>query len=184
MVLVQFATLLWARSADKLSSVLWRGNVGFAGKGASVQANVTIRQPGNVSLGERSSIGREVRLESEFSDSRCEIGADTQINRNAHLDFTGGLAIGKRVLISQHATIYTHSHGHDPRSAAVKTPLVIEDDVWIGSHALVAEGVGRIGRGAMVAAGAVVTREVPVGAIVGGVPARVIGQRQIHIADE
>jgi UDP-3-O-[3-hydroxymyristoyl] glucosamine N-acyltransferase len=183
-MLVQLATSLWARAADRLSSLVWRGNVGFAGKGATLQANVIMRQPGNVSLGERSAVGRGVCLESECGDSHCRVDADTQINRSVYLDFTGGLVIGKRVLISQHTAIYTHSHGHDPRSTPVKTPLVIEDDVWIGGHALVLEGVGRIGRGAIVAAGAVVTREVPVGAIVGGVPARTIGQRQTHIADE
>ena len=58
-----------------------------------------------------------------------------------------------------------------------KTPLVIEDDVWLGGNVIVIEGVGRIGRGAMVAAGSVVTREVPPGMIVGGIPAKAIGKR-------
>ncbi len=56
-------------------------------------------------------------------------------------------------------------------------PLVIADDAWIGSRAIICEGVGRIGRGAIVAAGAVATKEVGDWKIVGGAPARVIGDR-------
>jgi acetyltransferase-like isoleucine patch superfamily enzyme len=58
----------------------------------------------------------------------------------------------------------------------VMAPVTIGDDVWIGAHAVVTGGV-EIGRGAVVAAGAVVTRDVPPHAIVGGVPAMVIGER-------
>lgn len=60
----------------------------------------------------------------------------------------------------------------EPASA---TPVVIEDDVLIGANAVVLEGV-RVGRGAVVAAGAVVVEDVPTGAVVAGVPARVIKQ--------
>lgn len=56
-------------------------------------------------------------------------------------------------------------------------PVVIEEDCWIGSHAVILRGV-TIGEGAVVAAGAVVTEDVPAFAIVGGVPARVIGDRR------
>jgi galactoside O-acetyltransferase len=52
-------------------------------------------------------------------------------------------------------------------------PVVIEDDVWIGCRSIVLKGV-RIGRGAVIAAGSVVTKDIPAGAIAGGVPARVL----------
>ena len=54
--------------------------------------------------------------------------------------------------------------------------VVVEDDCWIGTNVTILSGV-RIGRGSIVAAGAVVTRDVPAGAIVGGVPARVLRMR-------
>jgi acetyltransferase-like isoleucine patch superfamily enzyme len=60
---------------------------------------------------------------------------------------------------------------------------VIEDDVWIGAHVTVLKGV-RVGSGAVLGAGAVVTRDVPAGAIVAGVPAKVIGYRYLQNADD
>ncbi len=105
------------------------------------------------------------------------IGSQSQIDRDSILDFSGNLTIEERVVISEAVIIYTHSHGHNPKSEAQKTPLVIADDAWIGSRAIISEGAGRIGRGAIVAAGAVVTKEVGDWKIVGGAPARVIGDR-------
>jgi acetyltransferase-like isoleucine patch superfamily enzyme len=63
------------------------------------------------------------------------------------------------------------------RHTAIAKPIVIEDDVWIGTHAVILPGV-RIGRGAVVAAGAIVTRDVPAGVIVAGVPARIKKNRR------
>jgi maltose O-acetyltransferase len=64
-----------------------------------------------------------------------------------------------------------------PDFAGRTAPVVIEDFAWLGSRAMVLPGV-TVGKGAVVAAGAVVTRDVPPYAIVGGVPARVIGERE------
>jgi acetyltransferase-like isoleucine patch superfamily enzyme len=178
MFFVQLITILWKRTKDKLCTIFWKQNLGYAGKGVCIQAGAEIRYPGNISLGRRVAIGKNVELSSEFSDSFCEMDTDVVINRNVRLDFSGGLTIGKRVLVSENVAIYTHSHGHDPRSKPSKSPLVIEDDVWIGSGAIVTEGTRRIGQGAIIAAGAVVTREVSKGVVVGGVPARVTGKAQ------
>jgi acetyltransferase-like isoleucine patch superfamily enzyme len=107
----------------------------------------------------------------------ARIGARTWVNRNACLDLRGGLEIGADVSISPEVMILTAAHDpNDRRFKYVSSPVTIEDHVWIGSRATIMPGV-RIGRGAVVAAGAVVTRNVEPLTIVGGVPAHPIGTR-------
>jgi len=105
------------------------------------------------------------------------IGAGTLINRDCALDTRGGLRIGNHVSISPEVAILTADHDRDlPDFPLRARPVAIEDHVWIGMRAMILPGV-RIGRGAVVAAGAVVTRDVAPLSVVAGVPARVIGQR-------
>jgi maltose O-acetyltransferase len=105
------------------------------------------------------------------------IGARSRINRGCCLDVRGGLVIGDDVSISPDVTILTAAHRFDDPSFAVENrPVAIEDHVWIGLRAIVLPGV-TIGRGAVIAAGSVVARDVPPLAIVGGVPAKQIGTR-------
>jgi acetyltransferase-like isoleucine patch superfamily enzyme len=112
--------------------------------------------------------------------SGARIGANSRINRNCCLDTRGPLVIGENVSISPEVAILTASHRADDPEFPVETqPVTIEDHVWIGTRATILPGV-RLGRGCVVAAGAVVTRDVPPLAIVGGVPARQIGTRPAH----
>lgn len=105
------------------------------------------------------------------------IGPSTRINRRCTLDVRGGLSIGANVSVSPEVMILTASHDmHHPDFTLVDHPVVVEDYVWIGSRATVLPGV-RIGRGAVVAAGSVVTRDVEPLTVVAGVPARPVGER-------
>ncbi len=105
------------------------------------------------------------------------IGDHTAIGRRTYLDGRADLEIGDCVSISPDTQILTAQHDmNDPDFGNVYGPVTIEDYVWIGTRALILPGV-RIGRGAVVAAGAVVTRDVPPLTVVGGVPARPIGTR-------
>jgi acetyltransferase-like isoleucine patch superfamily enzyme len=105
------------------------------------------------------------------------IGAHSRINRNCCLDARGGLEIGANVSVSPEVSILTAAHRYDDPEFGVENRRgVIEDHAWIGTRATILPGV-TIGRGAVVATGAVVARDVPAFAIVGGVPARVIGTR-------
>lgn len=166
--------ILWRRFADRSATAMARGNLGALGPGAVVQAGTTIRHPGRVHIGARTSVATDVEITTELPDSECRIGADVIIGTGVRLDFSGTLTIGDGVVISENAVIYTHSHGLDPKSIPTPTPLVIEPGVWLGSRVVIIEGSTRIGAGAVVASGSVVTREVPPGLVVGGVPARVI----------
>ena len=105
------------------------------------------------------------------------IGDHTIINRRCTLDARGGLRLGANVSISPEVSLITSSHRcDDPAFGVEDRPIVIEDYAWVGSRATILPGV-TIGRGAVVAAGAVVTKDVPPLAVVGGVPAKIIGQR-------
>jgi acetyltransferase-like isoleucine patch superfamily enzyme len=105
------------------------------------------------------------------------IGSYCRINRDCCLDARGPLRIGDNVSISPEVTILTAFHRLDDPKFRVETrPVVIEDYVWIGSRATILSGV-TLGRGCVVAAGAVVSRDVAPLEIVGGVPARPIGTR-------
>ena len=119
-----------------------------------------------------------------IAGARSEFGCDAHISRNVEIDATGGIVMGDRVTVSEDAKIYTHAHviddGHiDWRLNDIRaSPLVIKDDVWIGACSVILESVGEIGEGAVVAAGAVVSENVPRFAVVGGVPAKILRSRR------
>jgi acetyltransferase-like isoleucine patch superfamily enzyme len=105
------------------------------------------------------------------------IGRWCVINQRCSLDGRGGLVIGDYVDLSPGVWVLTDGHdAHDPRFPEVLAPVTIADHAWIGTRALILPGV-TIGEGAVVAAGAVVTRDVDPYTIVAGVPARPIGTR-------
>jgi maltose O-acetyltransferase len=105
------------------------------------------------------------------------IGEHSIVNRRCTLDGRGGFRVGNNVSISPEVMLITSHHlKDDPDFRVEDKPIVIEDYAWIGSRATVLPGV-TIGKGAVVAAGAVVTKDVRAYSVVGGTPARVIGER-------
>lgn len=102
--------------------------------------------------------------------------------------WSGGVIIGNNVDIAQETNIWTEQHDYNsPTYNAVCKTVIIEDYVWLASRVTVLPGV-LIGRGAVVASGAVVTKDVPPLAIVAGIPAKIIGYRkeealQYHLGD-
>lgn len=117
----------------------------------------------------------------DVTNHSISFGDDVSINRNAEIDYSGGVVVGNNVWISQNVLIETHEHviSKAPKSQWVmkRSHLVIEDEAWIGANVIILESVNRIGEGAIIAAGAVVIKDVPDMAIVGGVPAKCIGTR-------
>ena len=105
------------------------------------------------------------------------IGDHVFINAGCSFQDQGGITIGNGCLIGHHTVIATLNHEEQPERRGDLHPahVVIGNRVWIGSNATILPGV-RIGDGAIVAAGAVVTKDVLPNTVVGGVPARVIKQ--------
>lgn len=106
------------------------------------------------------------------------IAKNSVINQCCRLDTRGGITIGSNVSISADVIILTADHDQNSVDfAGRRSPVKIEDYVWIGTRAMILPGV-TIGKGAVVAAGAVVTKDVAPFAIVAGVPAKVIKTRR------
>lgn len=123
-------------------------------RGATLYAGAEIRAARNISLGEGTVIGH-----------------------GAVLDGRSGLTIGRNVNLSTGVWIWTLEHDPlDPRFGTKGGPVVIGDRAWLSARVTVLPGV-TIGEGAVVAAGAVVTKDVDPFTTVGGVPARPIGER-------
>lgn len=161
---------LWAAS-------LWHhATLAEAGAGSRFRPGVRIDAPARVRVGAACYLQRGVTVSAETGQAGLRLGDHVQINRDVHLDMTGGLVIGDHTLISAGAVIYTHDHGLDPRARPVPLVKTIGAGVWIGLRAVILPQCRRIGDGAVVGAGAVVTGDVPAGAIVAGNPARVIGR--------
>ena len=120
---------------------------------------------------------------SQTRRTGAKIGDYTWINRNCTLDIRGGLTIGANVSISPEVTILTVMHDiKDAGFATADGEVVIHDRAWIGTRAMILPNV-TIGRGAVVAAGAVVTKDVPDMTVVAGVPAKPMGVRDADRLD-
>lgn len=145
------------------------------GKGTVFGGTVIVLYPRNILIGDNCFIGDKVALTSDTPPGKLEIANGTKLLSGGDIDFTGGLFIGERTLISSNVRIITHDHGYDPRSDPIRQTLIIDDGAWIGSGSIILPGVRNIGKNSIIGAGAVVTKPVPEMAIVAGNPARIIG---------
>jgi hypothetical protein len=164
------------RLGARFATRLHHAALGGLGSGAVIQTGVSLTPPGNVQIGSDCYLWRGVHATSEAPGGILKIGNRVQINRDAHLDFTGNLRIGDDVMISEGAVLYTHDHGLDPRSKPAQVSKSVGAGVWVGMRAVILPQCQSIGANAVIGAGAIVTRDVPAGAIVAGNPARIIGQ--------
>lgn len=110
-----------------------------------------------------------------------ELGDGVAVGWFAELDARGGITVGHDTNISSHAKLITGSHDiDDPDFTADFLPIHIGHHCWIGTGAMILQGV-RIGDGAVVAAGAVVSKDVEPWTVVGGIPAKEIRKRKDNV---
>jgi acetyltransferase-like isoleucine patch superfamily enzyme len=112
-----------------------------------------------------------------FTDfgKNIHLGKNVFINAGCKFQDQGGITIGDNVLIGHNVVMATLNHNEDvkKRGNLIPAPINIGNDVWIGSNATILSGVS-VGDGAIIAAGAVVTKDVKAKTVVGGVPAKYI----------
>jgi len=112
------------------------------------------------------------------SPKGISIGSGSSIGHRCILDGRSGLTIGNSVNMSTEVWIWTLQHDLNATDFRIKGgPVVIDDYVWLCGRTIILPGV-TVGRGAVVASGAIVTKNVPEFAIVAGIPAKIIGQRR------
>ena len=163
----------------------WRSlrGVGSQGKGVYVEANVKLqRHPEKVSFGDWVMLKEGVRICPTHSEASITIGNWTTVGHHTFIFSKNEIKIGNNCLIAPFCYLADSDHGIDCitliREQAMTTkPIIIGNDVWLGTGAVITKGV-TIGDGAVVAAHAVVTHDVPPNAVVAGTPAKIIRYRE------
>ena len=161
------------------------------GRGSYLDEGVYIHAcPGGVSIGENTLVMHGAVLHvynfRGLPHAGIQIGRDSLIGEYTVIRGQGGVTMGDRVYTSPGTQSIAVNHVFDDATrpfveqGITAEGIVIEDDVWLGSAAIVTDGV-RVGRGAVVAAGAVVTKDVPPHTVAGGVPAKVL--REVRAGD-
>lgn len=150
----------------------------FARRGGKLSCRFRVKTAKHFVL----SIGKDVNIEKGASVSEDTVIGDRSgvgINANLH----GPVIIGNDVMMGPECIIYTRNHRFDDITVPMRQQgfsdikqVIISDDVWIGGRVIILPGV-HIGRGAIVGAGSVVTKDVPDYAVVGGNPAKILKYR-------
>lgn len=134
------------------------------------------------SIGEGSRLNGPLIIMGRFNDlAGLRVGSHTHIGADSLLDLTGNITIGSRVAVSPRCSIITHLNVGEgilkEKYHPTKANVIIDDDVYIGAGATILHGI-KIGKGAIIAAGALVNKDVPDHTMVAGVPAKPV--KKLH----
>lgn len=178
-------TFLHYASAARLKAhtALVRARVAALGKGSFVHAPASLYNPKVIAIGSGTVIREHAWLNGGRAQGDAvalKIGDGCYIGRFAHINAAAGVTIGDKVLIADRVYISDIDHEYRKpglpvigQGVCTKGPVVLKTGCWLGAGAVILSGV-TVGRNAVVAANAVVTKDVPDFTVVGGVPAKVL----------
>ena len=135
------------------------------------------------------SVGENVNIQKGVyfgKGKKISIGNNSGSGEYSRLAQADDIIIGNDVMIGQELMIITHNHKFSDKSVllrlqgGISQPVIIKDNVWIGARVIILPGV-TVGQGSVIAAGAVVVKDVPPYAVYGGVPAKLIKKRWVYI---
>jgi acetyltransferase-like isoleucine patch superfamily enzyme len=159
---------------------LWNKQL-HVGRNVKIDPRAFIARGGRVTLGDESVIRAGAMLLP--SSGSISIGNKTSINQYTVINGQGGVTIGDSVMVAAFVSMFAAHHNFDDpalpileQGTSTKGGIKIEDDVWIGTHAVILDGV-IIGRGSVIGAGTVVTKNVPPYSVVAGVPGKMVRSR-------
>ena len=162
-----------------LRIVFWFHRFDSLGTHCGIGRRVTINGPLRLSMGDYSALYDNVAL---IGSGTISLGSGTTLGNNCVVACVEKVQIGNNVMVAGYCYIVDQDHEFSTPDVPIAkqgvraAPVIVDDDVWIGSHAVVLRGV-HIGRGAVVGANSVVTSDVPAYSVVAGSPARVIRAR-------
>jgi acetyltransferase-like isoleucine patch superfamily enzyme len=199
------------KSSAALRHKWWQLQLEKLGTNADIQPTAHFEYASKISIGNHCRVARQAVIRANTDDNRgillgdkvsiqentlvsanrghVAIGDNSWLGPNSVICGNGGVDIGEHVMVASHCVINTVSHNFANIEIPMNCqgtncdPVTIEDDVWIGTGAIILQGV-RIGRGSIIGAGAVVTKSIPPFSIALGVPARITASRCKTSTDE
>lgn len=170
---IMFASWAVRQFPEVLQSFFWDVSNIFDGK-ISAMVRYAVLRSISASVGDNVYIAKNVTIKNP---GMLRIGSNVSIHTGCYIDAIGGCSIGNDVSIAHASSIITFDHTWDDKASPIKynpiskNPVLIEDDVWVGCGVRILSGVS-IGKRSVVAAGAVVTKNLAPGALYVGVPAK------------
>jgi galactoside O-acetyltransferase len=181
-LLVSTAAAFPTRLGVRLRQIIYRNVLRKLGKGVQIFESVWICGFRHIDLGDEVIIFRNAALHAE--EGNLSIGHHVGINTNAFIDASqGSIRIGEYCLIGPNCVLRAADHRFDQIDRPIRLQghsrgeIILEDDVWLGANVVVLSGV-RIGKGSVIGAQSVVTKDIAPYSVAVGNPARVIRSRQ------
>ena len=172
------------RVKREFSTQIYKNEFKAFGKYSYIASGIVLKSPEHISIGVGTSINENVLLRCYGKNSEMVIGSEVSIGSGTSISCVNRIVLGDGVTTGRDVLIDDNSHGYNDsiqeldvhpmlRDIVSKGPIIIEDNVWIGEKASILSGV-TIGRGSIIGANAVVTKDIPPYSIAVGCPAGVI----------